>query len=432
MSARPGRGPSTRRSPRRPGGARDAFASPPPGLGPALRGGALTALLLAQLPVRGAEAPGPSTAEAATAAAAPASAPRPWRSRFIDPQDGQFDVGDFLAQPHAFLPIPIVVTEPAVGYGGGAAGMFLRPRPQAGQAGWARPDISAIGAIGTQNGTWAAFAGDSSLWLDGRLKTLAGAGTGLINLDFYGLGATAAEAGQAVRYSLKFSGAVGQANWRLAPRSPWSLGMRYVFADIEPSLRDQPAFPGLTDRIRFRLSAPTAILEYDSRDSLFTPTRGVYAESSWMASREGLGASVDFDRFEQALMGWLPAARDLTLGARGNYAWTSSGTPFFLRPYIVLRGVPAVRYQGDSAASAEGEVRWQFSGRWSAVAFGGAGTTRTSRDGGPDGQHVASGGVGFRYELARRFGLHAGLDVARSSGGTNAVYLQVGNAWFRP
>jgi hypothetical protein len=65
------------------------------------------------------------------------------------------------------------------------------------------------------------------------------------------------------------------------------------------------------------------------------------------------------------------------------------------------------------------------------VAFGGAGVAHTSRDGLSVTQNVGAGGVGFRYELASKFGLHVGVDVAQSRG-TTAVYLQVGNAWFRP
>ena len=133
-------------------------------------------------------------------------------SRFFDPEDGMFDVSSFLEDPRGFLPVPIVVTEPAVGYGGGGVGMFLRPRREAGSEGWARPNISAIGALATENGTWAAFAGDTSRWLDGRLRTLAGGGTGNVNLDFFGFGSDSADANRAVRYSLQFSGAVAQAN----------------------------------------------------------------------------------------------------------------------------------------------------------------------------------------------------------------------------
>ena len=82
-------------------------------------------------------------------------------------------------------------------------------------------------------------------------------------------------------------------------------------------------------------------------------------------------------------------------------------------------------------ALVEIEVRWQFYGRWSVVAFGGAGTTRSERDRFSFTQNVGSGGLGFRYELARKFGLHAGIDVAHSPG-TTAFYIQIGNAWFRP
>jgi hypothetical protein len=63
-----------------------------------------------------------------------------------------------------------------------------------------------------------------------------------------------------------------------------------------------------------------------------------------------------------------------------------------------------MRYQGDEMASTEIEAR----GRWSLL-----------------------GTAGFRYQLARLFGMHAGVDVGFSSGET-AIYLQVRSAWFRP
>lgn len=171
-----------------------------------------------------AQAPPAGTAPAA--GDVPANDARSGRARFIDPADGGFDLSYFLENPRGFLPIPIVVTEPAVGYGGGGAGMFLRPRREAGEEGWARPDISAVGALATENGTRAAFAGDASRWFDGRLRTLVGAGGGQVNLDFYGLGPDSSSLGRKVRYSLQFTGATAQANWQLAPKSPWAVGLR--------------------------------------------------------------------------------------------------------------------------------------------------------------------------------------------------------------
>jgi len=150
-----------------------------------------------------------------------------------------------------------------------------------------------------------------------------------------------------------------------------------------------------------------------------------------MASRDELGATEEFERAQQVIMGWLALGDKVTLGLRGDYQWSSDGTPFFLRPYIKLRGVEAMRYQGDEMASAEVEARWQVRGRWSLVGAAGYGTAHIENNFFSTSTDVWSGAVGFRYQLARLFGMHAGLDVGVSDG-TTAVYIQVGNAWFRP
>jgi hypothetical protein len=364
-------------------------------------------------------------------AASPAEKPESHSvSRIRDPEDGKIDLSAFLASPRAFLPIPLVVTEPAVGYGGGLAGMFIRPRKQAGSEGYARPNMSVVGAIATENETWAAFGADSSLWRDGRVQTLAGGGTGTINLDFYGLGDASSSLDEPIRYSLDFALLLTQASWQPAPKSPWSLGLRYVYADVTPKLRDEPRFPGLSDAVDMKISAPAGVLEFDTRNNLFTPTSGLYSESSILLSREALGATEHFQRFQQIFMGWVPVSDKLTLGMRGDYQWSSDGTPFFLRPYIKLRGVAAMRYQGDEMASAELEARWQARGRWSLIGAAGYGSARSERRFSST-REVWSGVAGVRYELARKFGMHAGFDVGVSSDET-AIYVQIGSAWFRP
>lgn len=364
--------------------------------------------------------------------AAATTPPAQKASRFRDSEDGQIDLSRFLATPKKFLPIPLIVTEPAVGYGGGLAGLFVRPRKQAGAEGYARPNMSMVGAIATENGTWGAFAGDSSHWFDDRVQTLAAVGGGKLNLDFYGLGDSGSSLDEPVRYSLDFSLLLVQGDWKPAPKSPWSLGLRYVYANVDPHLRDRPAeFPGLVDSIAMKISAPAGVLEYDTRDNLFTPSSGLYAESVYLASREALGASEQFERFQQVVMGWVPLSDRWTLGMRGDYQSTSDGTPFFLRPYIKLRGVAAMRYQGDEMASAEVEARWQFRGRWSLVGATGYGSAHTDRGQFSATRDVWSGAVGFRYEMARLFKMHAGMDLGFSAGET-AIYFQIGNAWFRP
>src|SRR5947207_6131953 len=84
---------------------------------------------------------------------------------FRDPQDGALDASEWLLDRKGFLPVPVVITEPAVGYGAGAALLFfresLRERATKVEPGHklTPPDIY-VGAIAaTENGTKVIGAG---------------------------------------------------------------------------------------------------------------------------------------------------------------------------------------------------------------------------------------------------------------------------------
>jgi len=47
-------------------------------------------------------------------------------SQFVDPDDGRLDASSFLAEnAYGFLPVPIIITDPAVDGGLGAVGLFF-------------------------------------------------------------------------------------------------------------------------------------------------------------------------------------------------------------------------------------------------------------------------------------------------------------------
>ena len=51
-----------------------------------------------------------------------------------DPDDGGIDMSRWLLEHKGFLPVPIIISDPAVGYGGGLALVFFhRPQGQATQ-----------------------------------------------------------------------------------------------------------------------------------------------------------------------------------------------------------------------------------------------------------------------------------------------------------
>ena len=154
-------------------------------------------------------------------------------------------------------------------------------------------------------------------------------------------------------------------------------------------------------------------------------------DASALVARESLGGDRNFERVGFTVIHHRPVARDLFFGVRGSARSSSDDTPFYLRPYVGLRGVEAMRYQGEEAGEVEAELRWQVHPRFSVVGFAGAGTARGSAGALDRERSVTAGGVGFRYLLARKHGMHMGVDVAAGPD-EPAIYLVLGSAWARP
>lgn len=352
------------------------------------------------------------------------------KSRLRDPQDGWFDVSGFLDTAYGFVPMAMPITEPAVGYGAGGGLVFIgRHEPKPGEE-YRKPNLTAVGGMGTENGSWVVFAGDSRTWLDGKLETLVGAGYGSINLNYYGVGDGPLN-GQPVDYNLEPLGGLVEGRWRFG-RSPVRAGLAYTIASTHASF-DSDALPDPVRPVELdsRIAGVTPKLIYDSRNNLFTPTAGTYVEANAGIFREALGGSSDFETANLNLLYYLPIAEKLTLGINGEVTFSFGDAPFYTRPFVSLRGVAIRRYVGEHAADVELEARWQFWKRFSVVGFAGTGVAWNNFEHFQSEQVVVTGGVGFRYELARKYGLHMGLDVAFGPDDP-AIYLQFGSAWFRP
>ena len=144
-----------------------------------------------------------------------------------------------------------------------------------------------------------------------------------------------------------------------------------------------------------------------------------------------LGGDDQFERVQLVAIQYVPLVPTLYLGLRGDAAAVFGDAPFYLKPFVSLRGAPIMRFQGNEAASIEAELRWQFWRRFSVVAFGGFGAAWNDFARFKAVTTVPTGGVGLRYEIARKYGIHMGLDLAFGPDNT-AVYVQVGSAWARP
>jgi hypothetical protein len=347
-----------------------------------------------------------------------------------DPVDGRFDTSQWLLDRKGFLPVPIVITEPAIGYGGGVGLLFFHRNPQVSAEGRPTPpDISALAAFGTENGSKGGAVGHLGFSEDRRWRYAIGAGSASVNLTFYGnSGAFSREIPGGVPFNLEGSFAVADVRRRLG-ESEWWIGLRYVGANLKAKLGGGGGELGLTAReLDAKNSGAGLIVEYDGRDGIFTPNCGVRVKLQALRFSEDLGGDRNYDHARGSVQGFIPVGENLVVGLRADAQGVNGDVPFYARPYIELRGVPLMRYQGDRTALVEIEARMNLDGRWSAIAFAGAGRAAANTSELRDAPTHKTFGIGGRYLLARALGLHAGIDVAKGPEKT-AIYLIVGSAW---
>jgi len=378
-------------------------------------------------------------------------------SQFADPGDGRFDASAFLADnAYGFLPVPIIITDPAVDGGLGAVGLFFHETDEQkeqrldalrnaedGAQFLLTPSISAVAAAGTGNDSWFVGGGHLGFFKQGGIRYLVGGGYGDVNLDFYGFGDIELDRpielntqAAAVIQSLKFK--VGESRFFVGPVQ------RYINAHIEPRNLGalsgdilppdlQEKWQGLVRDLLTRdvtVSALGVVVEFDSRNNLFSPHSGYVYELEQLWYRDSLGSDIDFEVTSFKGLNYWKLTDKFRAAVRldATYAATESLLPPFATPSIELRGIPAVRYQGNYVAVAEAELTWQIDPRWAVLGFVGSGRAANSMEELRDSPSRVSKGAGFRYLIAKRYGFEMGLDVAVGPE-ENVFYIQGGTAW---
>jgi hypothetical protein len=341
--------------------------------------------------------------------------------QFFDDEDGKLDFSKFLAKG-GFIPVPIIISEPAVDGGFGLAAAFLTADPDDPRNVTRR--IAA--AFKTGNGSYGYGYFQSGQALDNRVTYKFGVGRGKVNLTAYPRFATGG-----IEYTNEYKyGVIATARWHLADERI-SVGPIIDFRRFDSQLDVAGAPPEYAQDFGRTLTTGAVGLgaHFDSRDNRLTPSSGVNAFVDAKFNRDELGSDrnfeiydADFYLFHRLSPEWRLAAKAELDAARGRY-------PTVFAPYIDQRGIEAVRYQGETVLSSEAEVTWQLSRRWSLLAFGGYGRTdsggsRVFENSGA----IVSGGGGIRYRIARKLGLDAGVDLAVGPEGT-VIYLQFGHAW---
>ena len=339
---------------------------------------------------------------------------------------------------YKILPVPIFITEPAIGKGLGVALALFHPS-RGGSGAHARPTTpAAIGQIDkdrqkappvvtgvfgayTSSDTWAAGIGHMNHWREDSIRYKGALAKARVNSTFYFNRLP-------VKYSLEGDLLFQDARFRLADSNLF-LGASFSYLDATNAFKDRNV--DLPDEILgdgITNTGLAAVASYDSRDNTMNPNRGQLVELNLWRYDDLLGGNYEYWSATLTALSFHPFLQRFTLGFRLDVTSVDGKPPFFGYPWVKLRGIPAMRYQDESAGAVEAEARYQFAPKWEVLAFVGAGFTGGDTELFDNPDDIYSFGAGGRYKVIEEQNVWLGIDVARGPEETN-WYIQASHAW---
>jgi len=336
-----------------------------------------------------------------------------------------------------FLPIPIVITEPAIGEGLGLAlAYFHRSKDtpdkktvaspgsigQISKDQAAPPTITGVFGAYTSNKTSAGGVGHMNSFKDDHIRFTGVIGVADINSTFYVLD-------HPFKFNLEGVMLYQETRFRLGD-SKWFLGVGLSYLDassaFEVGIPDEAPVDLFSSDLQN--SGLSAKLAWDTRDNTFMPNRGQLFDLAVWRYDEAIGGDFNYWNGKLKLLSFHQLHHKFVLGLRLEYSTIEGRAPFFAIPWVTLRGIPAMRYQGDRVLVGEIEGRYNFTPKWAIVGFAGSGSVTSNIPGVDTQQNIYAYGLGGRYRIFEAQNIWVGLDIAKGPEETN-WYVQVGHPW---
>jgi len=234
--------------------------------------------------------------------------------------------------------------------------------------------------------------------------------------------------------------------------TPEAVGIRAAWLhEFAPDLRVGPGYELQSHRLKeieedgllasgaifgtekILLSLPGLQVDFDTRDSLWSPRSGWWLNLTTLFSRDTFGSDADFDSYSLDLRGYRPVGDQAVLAFQLQGISLDGDVPFFMMPTLGgqegMRGYLEGRYRHRTRALGRVEYRsGQTWGRFGWVAFAGIGDVAD----GPDDLSLTgklwSFGGGLRYTLDETEGVKLRLDIGRGNG-DGGFFISFGEAF---
>jgi len=330
-----------------------------------------------------------------------------------------------------FAPIPI--NSPAIGAGLEFAVARLFPLNKTDRISPA--SAVAVGGMFTGNGSRALAVGSKLYLKEDKYRLTAGVGAASINADIYGLSVQGGQRGVYIPLNGSGVGAMVEPLFRV--KKGVYVGMRGIYKNLSLSLdkekMDEPDFkPQPPDEVtevvnelqkHFTHQQTVSMgprFEWDTRDNIFYPRRGVFMDVWADFYATGLGSKwtyqsykAGFNKYSQVKENQIFAFRAMACAAVGDFVPIYDLCMF--GTMNDLRGYAAGRFQDRRMFATQAEYRVTlpvqgFAQRFGFVVFGGVGGVAKSASEFAWEDFLPSGGAGLRFRLKQNLPVNFRVD----------------------
>lgn len=164
-----------------------------------------------------------------------------------------------------------------------------------------------------------------------------------------------------------------------------------------------------------------AELSFDGRNDVFTPNSGQLMQLTAWRYDEAFGGDYDYQRGNLKFLSFHQLLTQLVLRLRLEGSAVDGQPPFYAYPWITMRGIPALRYQGKRAGMAGMELRWDILARWVVLEFAGICKVYGDDVAFETQDDIVSGGIGGRYLFMPDESLWLGAIFAIAPTGSDGI-----------
>jgi hypothetical protein len=347
-----------------------------------------------------------------------------------DTLDGRLDLSAMIDNTKGLIPVPLIVTEAALGgFGVALAPVYISPQEKpVGDKDYIAPAITGAFGMYTANDSWMVGLYRREVIAKYGLKYKVFLGYIDYNLSYY----KEVENMDDQKFDFNYKTLPILLSLSKKTFSHLYLGAEYFRSKmtINPNF-DYELPPNITtDDFDKTVASLSGFLDWDRRNTYFTPDNGYRINLSYTVNDDWTGSDYKFEKLETFVHYFFPITNKWISGLRFEALQSYGNVPFHQLPSIKLRGITAYRYQGQATLVTETEQRFDFGTRWSVLAYGGLGKVFQKDENFADAKTVYNYGTGFRYLVARTYGLRAGIDVAKGPDSWG-YYIVFGHKWNR-